>query len=177
MHILITGGVGVGKSTLIHKLLQQTQAAVYGFRTKKAEADASGDAKVYIHAATGALTYEDGNVVGLSSPKGGQAYPEVFDNVGLDLLSEIPAGAIVLMDELGFMESQAGLFCEKVMDILDGPYYVIAAVKTMSTPFLDAVRSHEKGLIWTITPENRDGLYDAIMLELAVRDPESPFLG
>ena len=176
MHVLITGAVGVGKSTLTDKLIKQVKRPVFGFRTKKTEEDASGNARIYIHPATGALIHSDGNAVGLSKPDGADPYPEVFNSIGVRLLTGIPAGAIVLMDELGYLESQAGLFCEAVMRILDGPYHVLAVIKARHTPFLESVRSHKKGKLWTVTLENRDLLYNEILSELVSLDAGSPFL-
>ena len=176
MHILITGVPGAGKSTLINKILQQVKTPVFGFRTKKAEEDADGNATVYIHPAVGEYTYSERNAVGLSSSKGAVAYPEIFESEGVKLLSGIPAGSVVLMDELGFMESQAAKFCEMVMKVLNEPYYVIAAVKTMNTPFLESVRTHKMGSVYLVTADNRDSLHDQIMTDLRRLDPASPLL-
>lgn len=166
MHILIVGETGVGKSTLIGKLLNKIESPVYGFLTEKTGADTDGLAKVYIHPANGAKTYPDTNIVGICSSKGAEARAEVFERVGAPLLTGIPAGAAVLMDELGFMESSAPLFCDRVLQILDGPYFVIAAVKPMNTPFLMQVRSHPKARVYNIDIDNRETLFERILSDL-----------
>ena len=176
MHILITGQVGVGKTTLIDSILRQVRAPVYGFRTKKAGTGPSGEAPVYIHPATGEMVQRADHIVGISSPKGATAYAEVFDGAGLKLLTDIPAGSVVLMDELGFMESGAPAFTEAALRILDGPYHVLAAVKPANTPFLTRVRAHTGALLYTITVENRDDLRERILADLRGNDPDSPFL-
>ena len=176
MHILIVGSVGIGKSTLIRRILERVEAPVFGFRTIKAEVDGSGNASVYIYPATGDTAYMEKNAVGLSSPKGAAAYTGAFDRFGVAYLSGIPAGAAVLMDELGFLESKAEAFCGSVMRILEGPYYVIAAVKPANTPFLEAVRANRDALTYTINEGNRNDLYGRILLDLQRLDPGSPFL-
>ena len=203
MHILITGDVGVGKSTLIGRLLRRVQEPVYGFRTEKVKRDAQGSA-VYIHPATGEKSYSDDNIAAtfapfedrgedkgtvlLSRESGRTKEPSLclqkplfcitgaFDELGVSLLAGIPAGSVVLMDELGFMESKALRFCDAVMAVLDGSYYGIAAVKPMNTPFLEKVRSHKDALVFEVTKSNRDELYEKIMQDLRHSDPESPFL-
>ena len=184
MHILIAGGIGIGKSGLIIELLRRVRKPVYGFRTEKVNAGGSGCARIYIHPAAGEKSYTDANTIGLPAPENAgsnaevkaEANLEVFDGLGVKLLSGIPVGSIVLMDELGFLESGASAFCSKVLDILGGSYYAIAAVKEKSTPFLESVLSHQNALTFRMTPDNRDALYDQILNSLRAHDPSSPFL-
>ena len=152
MHLLFTGGQGVGKSTLIDRMLRLTRRPVYGFRTEKVPAAGGAwDAVVYIHGACANKAYSDANTIGVIKSRGAKANPGVFDTLGVKLLSDIPAGSLVLMDELGFLESEAKLFCAKVMEILDGDYDVIAAVKKRDTPFLSSVLSHHNASVYEIS--------------------------
>jgi len=176
MHILIAGEIGIGKSTIINKLLQRVQQPVFGFCTEKTDGDASGNTRVYIYPASGEKAYSDENTVGICTPEGAKVNIDVFNNLGVFLLTNIPIGSIVLMDELGFMESNASAFCHAVIRILDGPYFVLAAVKVKNTYFLEKVRSHQDALVYGITAGNRDTLYEQILLDLTRLDPTSPFL-
>ncbi len=84
-----------------------------------------------------------GNLVGLCGPAGIiAAYPRVFDTAGAALLENIPAGSLVLMDELGFLEKEAFLFQNRVLEVLDGPYRVLGVIKERSDPFLDRIKRH-----------------------------------
>ena len=202
MHILIIGDIGVGKSTLIRRILANVEGQVYGFRTIKlgmdveAGADAgigitrgsdSSDTRavqgaVYMHPAVhpGKDTdvYNEANMIAFPQAQGmGMTpKPEIFDALGVSLLSAIPSGAVVLMDEIGYLESTATRFCDKVMGVLNGPYHVIAAVKTRDTPFLQQVRDYPNALKYVIDTENRDALYERISTDLARVAPDSPFL-
>jgi nucleoside-triphosphatase len=172
-HILICGEVGVGKSTLIGKLLSHNERPVYGFITKKCDTDEDGEGKVYIHAANAAQRiYTDENLIGICGASGAQRYPDVFDSLGVRLLNAAPEG-LLLMDELGFLESKAPMFCAGVLKALDGDIPILAAVKTKETPFLKAVREHGNAILFMITRDNRDALYDEILPLILAWNDES----
>lgn len=165
MHALIVGERGVGKSTLIHRVLSACGRPVFGFETKKenALADAQRGSPIYIYPAWQTRTQTAENLVGYCKNHRSDAAPEVFDRFAPRLRAPVPAGGIVLLDELGFMESRAADFCAAVIALLDGDAPVIAAVKTKDTPFLEAVRRHPKAKCFYITEENRDTLYPEVL--------------
>jgi nucleoside-triphosphatase len=163
-HILICGEVGVGKSTLIQHLLAQSTRPLYGFITKKLEPDENGFHPIYIHPA-GALTrhYEPDNLIGTCDRRIHNINLDAFNTLGVAYLQAKP-DSIILMDELGFMESKAEAFTCAVMEALDGDIPVIAAVKArFDVPFLNEVRVHPKGQLHMITQENRDALFEALL--------------
>jgi nucleoside-triphosphatase THEP1 len=161
-HILICGEPGAGKSTLIQRLLGENSRPVYGFVTPKAPAGENGITRVYIHPAEAAdRRYTPGNCIGVCGAAYSRGNPEVFDTLGLALLEASPGG-ILLMDELGFMESKTSLFCARVLEALDGDIPVLAAVKSKDTPFLQKVRSHKNARVYWLTQANRDALYTEI---------------
>ena len=159
MHILIVGSNGVGKSTLIRRLLEGVPLPVYGFLTEKeAPVRAGGAESVYIHSVSGKRTYTQHNLVGTCSDHHSTRFPAAFERA-VPHLRGIPAGSIVLMDELGVMESDARGFCAAVLECLDGNTLVIAAVRDKKSPFLDSVRAHPQARCFFITPENGDALF------------------
>ena len=159
MHILIIGSNGVGKSTLIRRVLEKVSLPVYGFLTKKeAPAHAGGPEPVYIHGVSGERSYTKDNLVGTCTDHHSTRFPEAFDRA-VSYLRDIPARSIVLMDELGVMESDARAFCAAVLECLDGDSLVIASVRNKKSQFLDAVRTHPKARCFFITPENGDTLF------------------
>ncbi len=159
MHILIVGSNGVGKSTLIRRLLERVSPPVYGFLTKKeAPAQAGGPEPVYIHDVSGERAYTQNNLVGTCIDHHSTRFPKAFDRA-VYCLRGIPASSIVVMDELGVMESGARGFCAAVLDCLDGDSLVIASVRNKKSSFLDTVRAHPKARCFFITPENGDTLF------------------
>lgn len=163
-HILICGEVGAGKSTLIQKLLKQTNRPLYGFVTKRLDADETGFHPIYIHPA-GAIerTHAEDNMIGTCDTKIHNINTETFNTLGVNYLKAEPDGLIV-MDELGFMEAEAEQFVKAVFAALDGDIPVIAAVKArFDVAFLNAIRAHKNANLFTITKENREALYQELL--------------
>ena len=159
MHILIVGSNDVGKSTLIRRLLEKVSLPVYGFLTKKeAPAQPGGPEPVYIHGVSGERAYTQNNLVGTCIDHHSIRFPEAFERA-VYYLRGIPAGSIVVMDELGVMESAARGFCAAVLDCLSGDNLVIASVRNKKSDFLDTVRAHPKARCFFITPGNSDALF------------------
>lgn len=86
-------------------------------------------------------------------------FPQVFDRWGTALLRDIPAGSLVVMDELGHLEREAALFVQQVRQILTGPYHVLAAVKASDQPHLREFRGLPGVRVLQVTPENREEQY------------------
>lgn len=157
MHTLIVGARQVGKSTLIARVLREIGRPVFGFETKKEDAleDAQLGSPIYIYPAGEAHEQRADNLVGYCKDRRPLTNVEVFDRWAQRIACP-PQGCMVLLDELGFMESSSEAFCSAVMALLDGDVPVIAAVKHNRTPFLDAVRSHKNCRCFHITPDNRE---------------------
>lgn len=156
-HILICGERGVGKSTLIKKLVAELDTTVSGFVTEKRQIENTDTHGVYINPAAGERKYCKENMAGFCYDKKWDTYPCVFDEVGAKLIQA--DHGIIVMDELGFMEAKAEVFTQEVMAALDGSIPVIAAVKARKdVPFLNAVRTHPNCVCFTITAENREEL-------------------
>jgi nucleoside-triphosphatase len=106
----------------------------------------------------GERSYTRDNLVGTCTDHHSTRFPEAFERA-VHYLRGIPAGSIVVMDELGVMESEARAFCAAVLECLDGNSLVIASVRNKKSPFLDTVRTHPKARCFFIRPENADALF------------------
>lgn len=165
MHILITGDRGVGKSTLIRRLLAELNRPVFGFETKKEELpeDPLLGCPIYIYDAGSPRIRTPDNLIGFHRQPDPSAVTAAFDRYAPRLMVPVPEGAVVELDEIGFLEAKSEAFCRAVMRLLDGTAPVIAAVKNRDEPFLNAVRSHPNARVFSITPENRDQLYEEVL--------------
>ena len=165
-HLLICGDVGVGKSTLIGRLLEHSTRPLCGFATKRIPVPgADGLCPVYLHPAARAVserTYGRDNLIGKCDRRHSLRFPRVFDTLGVELL-RAPEDGLILMDELGFLENDAARFREAVLRALDGSIPVLAAVKSRDTEFLRSVKAHPNAELVSITEQNRDGLYELLL--------------
>ena len=117
-HLLICGERGVGKSTLIRRLLEHSTREVGGFVTKRLPvADENGFFPIYLYPASqseGERRNETANLVGTCDSRSSIRHPEVFDGLGAQLIKSAPSGGIILMDELGFGNCPNTRACEAV---------------------------------------------------------------
>ena len=165
MHILIVGPRQVGKSTLINKIISSVNRPVWGFVTKKEThlLDPEHGHPIHIYDADGPHIQTKDNLVGYCWNQRPEVFTEVFDHFGERLLEKPPKDSLILMDEIGFMESKAEVFCKAILKLLDSDIPVIAAVKDKNTPFLDQVKSHPNCRVFYIREDNRDELFKDVL--------------
>ena len=156
MHLFLTGEVQVGRSTLLSALLGSLGRPACGFRTcwRRAEGEDT------LHLLPWGVEADCGPDNQVARRRNGRAeiLPGRFDTLGPGLLTPRPGCAVMVMDELGFLEGKDLRFQEAVLRALDGPLPVLGVIKPRHVPFLDQVRTHEGVQVVTVTPENRDGL-------------------
>ena len=146
MNIMIVGNSGSGKSTAIRRILAMLDEPVYGFWTEKRPPEADGGSPCYLHGCRMPLRYGASCRIGICRSSHAEAEPAVFETLGVACLTGIPAGSLVLLDEVGVMENHAPRFQAALFELLDGDYRVLAALRDKSTPLLDRLRAHPKSL-------------------------------
>ncbi len=152
MHLFITGEIGAGKSTIVNSILQKVHCPVYGFTTKRGSITPLGS-DVFMYPASGG----EGRAIAVCrSHKEFSADLDALNEFGMSLLAGIPDGALVLMDELGFLEGKATAFCKQVLKTLDRNVTVLGAIKPLPDPFLDSVRAHPHVRLVKVTPQTRN---------------------
>ena len=165
MHALIVGDRGVGKSTLIRRVLQELNRPVFGFETKKEEQleDPIRGCPIYIYDAGKSHIRTLNNLIGYHKERDIPAITAAFDRYAPRLLEPKPEDALVELDEIGFLEAKSEAFCRAVLRLLDGGSPVIAAVKNREHPFLETVRNHPNARCFFITEANRDTLFEEVL--------------
>lgn len=165
MHALIVGDRGVGKSTLIRRILNELNCPVFGFETKKEEQleDSIRGCPIYIYDVRKPHCRTPENLIGYHKEHNAVAITDAFERYAPKLMEPISGDGVVELDEIGFLEAGAPTFCQAVLQLLDGSRPVIAAVKNRDIPFLNAIREHPNARCFYITAENRDILYEEVL--------------
>lgn len=165
MQALIVGDRGVGKSTLIRRVLETLNCPIFGFETKKEEQleDAVRGCPIYIYDAGKPHIQTPENLIGYHKEADIAAITAAFDRYAPKLMTPVPERAVVELDEVGFLEATSETFCQAVLQLLEGNCPVIAAVKNKNIPFLKTVREHPNAKCFYITVENREALYEEVL--------------
>ncbi|MBQ3405184.1 MAG: NUDIX domain-containing protein [Oscillospiraceae bacterium] len=166
MNVFLTGEVQVGKSTLINKLIASAPELRYaGFRSVSVSPrDSNALADVIIQSVHKHRLTEP-NRVGIRWGRGiFDAFPENFEGAGVEILSSIPECDLIIMDEIGTMESKAVVFSQELLELMDGDSPVLGVIKPINAPLLDSIRRHYNTAVLEVNKRNRE------MLDREIRD-------
>ena len=159
MHIFLTGPVQVGKSTIIRKTLEALSITPGGFRSVSVADLPDGAMSVYlIPAGERDPSMTDWNRVGIRKlARGIVKFPESFERAGIAALQKAESARLILMDEVGRMESEAAQFSARILQLLDGETPILGVVqKAADTPLTNAIRNHPNVRVVEISVENRE---------------------
>ena len=158
LNLLVTGRPGVGKTTLMERVLEQLRGSLRlaGFTTAE-ERDHSRQRTGFQ-----ILTVEGKQAelarVGLRSTVQVGRYGvnfEAFERLALPELARRDVDLIVI-DEIGKMECASERFCEAVRDALEAPVSVLATLGNARLPFFLALRARPDVEVMTLTEHNRN---------------------
>ncbi|RAO98535.1 hypothetical protein PW5551_09310 [Petrotoga sp. 9PW.55.5.1] len=168
-NIFLTGRIGVGKTTIIKKILKKLKPKIGGFTVYKEGEIFNWNAFYLIESS---YLIDEKIVLNLSE-ENRFAYrkenyfkwlvnTKAFDEVGVRLLSPSNFVDIIIMDELGRFELNAYEFQKKVYSLLDSKIPVLGVIKDESNEFLDKIRNRTDVEIFKITEENRESQYEDV---------------
>lgn len=168
MHIFLTGDVQVGKSTIIKKTLAALQLqGVGGFRSVSVPDLPDGAMSVYlIPAGDEHPMMGDWNRVGIRKGcgRGIEKIPEAFERAGVQALVDAENMPLILMDEVGRMESATAQFSERILELLNGTTPILGVIqKIADTKLTNAIRQHPNVRVLTVTKENREELAGEVL--------------
>lgn len=168
-NLLLTGLPGVGKTTVIRKVLQllPKNLKVDGFFTEEVR---EGGERVGFQIVT-----LDGQRAWLAR-KGFQSTHKV-GKYGVDLKAiesviaptlkrAIERSDLIVVDEIAKMELSHPVFARVVWECLESSKPVLGVIQRSRLPFLDKVRSRGDVLLFEVTQQNRDGLPEKIVTEV-----------
>lgn len=179
MHTLIVGGHQVPRAAFVDRLLRELRPCppLYGYRTVKESAPAGEREPIYLYPAAGERRRSRENLLGWCRNQQSEAYPEVFERWAF-LIEEAQSDGLLLLDEIGPMESRSPRFSAAVLRALAGDVPVLAVVRDKDTPFLKQVRNHPRARPFVLTEENEEELFPRVLAflrrQLSAKDLVSP---
>lgn len=169
-NILITGRPGVGKTTLLKRLVERCeQLAVTGFYTEEIQENGlrvgfrgvtlSGQRAVFAHRDFQVPSYHRVGKYGVK--------PEVLEGMVLPHLDPYRKAAdLVVIDEIAKMELFSDALRESFVWLLDSPVAVLATIALRGTGLIKRIRKREDVALFTLTEKNRSVLSEQIYRKL-----------
>jgi nucleoside-triphosphatase len=162
-NILICGPPGVGKTTLIKKILENIDLKAGGFYTEEIK---ENNRRVGFKIIS--LDNQEGILAHISiknSRRVGRYGVNIYDleNIGVKCLNQaLKDDGLILIDEIGKMEVFSEEFKEKVLDCLNSEKFVLATIGIGGDKFISKIKERKDIVLFTINRENRDRLIDRI---------------
>lgn len=154
-NLFIEGPRGVGKSTLLFRLLRQHGAGLRlgGFAVKRV---CTRGVCVGLDL-TDLATRQRGRLVTYGADRSRQFYLDVFTTVGVPAIERAIANSdLVIMDELGRLELTVPGFMDAVESALASPRPVLGVLKDVANPFLDGIRPRPDVRVIRLDASERD---------------------
>ena len=162
-HIFLTGEKGVGKSTVVSRVLARWDGPKDGFRTCSRREGAGR--RIFLTSLDGRTCRE---VACFSSPLHLEPVcREAFLTLGCELVAGSgQPGGLTVMDELGFLEQDIRPFTRTVLARLARPEPVLGVLRGEENPFLAQVAAQAGVEVLTVTRDNRDALPELVLARL-----------
>lgn len=168
MNYLLTGLPGIGKTTIIKKVIEKLGKSACGFFTTEIKV---GEARVGFSVQTlfgmeGVLAHKEFRSkyrVGSY----GVAVTGFEKIVSRELERCLRGKSIIVIDEIGKMELFSRRFQELVLACLDAPNPVLGTIMRGYHPYVEKVKAREDVKIFEVTKQNRNQLVDLLVKELS----------
>ncbi|MCX8067774.1 MAG: NTPase [Anaerolineae bacterium] len=164
--LLLTGRPGIGKTTVIQKVVAVLGPRAGGFYTEEIRGPGGrkGFRLVTLDGEETVIAHVD--LKGGGRPRVGRYGVDVdaIERVGVAALRRAMAqGRIVVVDEIGKMELFCGPFKDAVLQAVGGPHTVLATVMAHPNPWADALKTLPVVTLWEVTEKNRDRLPEQVL--------------
>ncbi len=159
-NLLLTGRPGVGKTTVIQRVLSRLGCRLGGFTTQEIR-------RAGLRVGFSIKAVDDGQEGILAHIESPSPYRVSKYGVNVDEMERVGVTALyralessdlIVMDEIGRMENYCPTFQRAVVKALDASQPVLGTLQMRSTPFLEAIRQRPDVTLRMVTPQNRDAL-------------------
>ena len=162
-NVLICGPPGVGKTTLVKKVLENINLKAGGFYTEEIRERSNRVGFKII-----SLDNQEGILAHISikgAKRAGRYGVNIYDleNIGVISLGQaLRDEDLILIDEIGKMEVFSEEFKEKVLDCLSSNKIVLATISTVGDKFISNIKRRDDIILFKLTKENRNKLIKTI---------------
>ena len=161
----LTGVIQVGKTTIIRSFLKQSGLSADGFLTHWDSSYVGGRA---LYLSPYAPNIHKVVRYCLAQCHGERFVKEenievIFDVHGTGILSSAGKLDIIIMDELGFLESKAYAFQDAVLGHIAGAVPILGVIKPKRTRFLGEIRTRPEVRVCEVTEENRNWVLEWLL--------------
>ena len=168
MHIFLQGPRGIGKSTVIRKtielLTERRNITIGGFYTWNGGKD---DPNIYMRPARSGNSSGQFRVAAYSESKRSMVGDtKAFDTLGTGILLDSAGADLIIMDELGFLESGAGLFKKTVLETIAGGVQALGVLRLGDVPWHEAIKNDSRVSIYEVNEKTRDTLPQTVAIAL-----------
>lgn len=166
-NIFLTGEIQIGKTTLLNKIIEMINLSIGGFQVDRTieQGENSSKKEFYITSLiNGVDTYKIATITSENNCFNTTPYADAF-NTAADkiILESLKCRDVIVLDELGFLESKAEKFQNAVFEALNSDKLVLGVIKPRPIPFLDKIRNRDDVIVIEVTKENRDKLLESII--------------
>jgi len=169
--LLITGSPGVGKTTLLLKVVEGLTAKGYSVGGMISREVRTSGARVGFEVTDLSSGYRGwlASVHEERGPQVGKYHVNIDDLNGIGVKAILRACEkldVVVVDEIGPMELFSEEFREAVMKVVEGEKLLVATIHwKMSGELIDSIKKREDSETHVVTYENREHLHEAIIGE------------
>jgi nucleoside-triphosphatase len=168
MKLFLTGEPGCGKTTVLRRVVERLRGGVEmsGFLTEdvRERGRRQGFRGVTLDGRTFLLADRDLDSEQRVGPYGVSL--EGLESVGLESLRPGPTTRLLVLDEVGKMETFSETFCERVLELIEGPTPLLATVAVHGVGFVKRVRQDPRIRLVRMRRRGRDAMVGEILRRL-----------
>ena len=162
----LTGEKGIGKSTLLNKIINNYSGEIGGFKTVRHMSDDGRVSFHFLDVSKDKIPNNDNLLFYRCENKNEEEITNKFNKFS-SALDDFFKYKLILMDEIGPNEEKASVFKEKIIKILDSDVCVIGVLQNADSEFINQIKNRNDTKVFIVTEDNRNkinkmilGIYD-----------------